>query len=176
MSFDLLVKNGTLPDGRKADIAITGEKITAVEPGITAPARQTIDAAGQLVSPPFVDPHFHMDSTLSYGLPRINKSGTLLEGINLWGELKPLLTHQAVISRALAYCDWAVAQGLLCIRTHVDTCDDRLLAVEALLDVKKQVAPYIDLQLVAFPQDGYFRSPTAKANTRRGCRGRHPAF
>ena len=167
MSFDLLVKNGTLPDGRKADIAITGEKITAVEPGITAPARQTIDAAGQLVSPPFVDPHFHMDSTLSYGLPRINKSGTLLEGINLWGELKPLLTHQAVISRALAYCDWAVAQGLLCIRTHVDTCDDRLLAVEALLDVKKQVAPYIDLQLVAFPQDGYFRSPTAKANTLR---------
>jgi cytosine/creatinine deaminase len=167
MSFDLLVKNGTLPDGRKADIAITGDKITAVEPNITAPARQTIDAAGQLVSPPFVDPHFHMDATLSYGIPRINKSGTLLEGINLWGELKPLLTHEAVISRALTYCDWAVSQGLLAIRTHVDTCDDRLLAVEALLDVKKQVAPYIDLQLVAFPQDGYFRSPTAKANTLR---------
>jgi cytosine/creatinine deaminase len=167
MSFDLLVKNGTLPDGRKADIAITGEKITAVEPGITASARETIDASGQLVSPPFVDPHFHMDATLSYGIPRINKSGTLLEGINLWGELKPLLTHEAVISRALAYCDWAVSQGLLAIRTHVDTCDDRLLAVEALLDVKKQVAPYIDLQLVAFPQDGYFRSPTAKANTLR---------
>ena len=167
MSFDLLVKNGTLPDGRKADIAITGEKITAVEPGITAPARETIDATGQLVSPPFVDPHFHMDATLSYGIPRINKSGTLLEGINLWGELKPLLTHEAVISRALTYCDWAVSQGLLAIRTHVDTCDDRLLAVEALLEVKKQVAPYIDLQLVAFPQDGYFRSPTAKANTLR---------
>ena len=167
MSFDLLVKNGTLPDGRKADIAITGEKITAVEPGITASARETIDASGQLVSPPFVDPHFHMDATLSYGIPRINKSGTLLEGINLWGELKPLLTHEAVISRALAYCDWAVSQGLLAIRTHVDTCDDRLLAVEALLDVRKQVAPYIDLQLVAFPQDGYFRSPTAKANTLR---------
>ena len=78
-----------------------------------------------------------MDATLSYGIPRINASGTLLEGIALWGELKPLLTHEAVRERALAYCDWAVSMGLLAIRTHVDTCDDRLLAVEALLDVKK---------------------------------------
>ena len=108
-----------------------------------------------------------MDATLSYGLPRINASGTLLEGIALWGELKPLLTHEAVKERALAYCDWAVSMGLLAIRTHVDTCDDRLLAVEALLEVKKQVAPYIDLQLVAFPQDGFYRSPTARENTLR---------
>lgn len=167
MSFDILVKGGSLPDGRKADIAIQGGKIAAVEANISADAREIVDATGQLVSPPFVDPHFHMDATLSYGIPRINKSGTLLEGIALWGELKPLLTHEAVIERALAYCDWAVSQGLLAIRSHVDTCDDRLLAVEALLEVKKKVAPYIDLQLVAFPQDGYFRSATAKANTLR---------
>jgi cytosine deaminase len=70
-----------------------------------------IDIRGDLVSPPFVDPHFHMDATLSYGQPRINASGTLLEGIALWGELKPLLTHEAVIERALAYCDWAVPWG-----------------------------------------------------------------
>ena len=108
-----------------------------------------------------------MDATLSYGIPRINASGTLLEGIALWGELKPLLTHEAVRDRALAYCDWAVSMGLLAIRSHVDVCDDRLLAVEALLEVKKLVAPYLDLQLVAFPQDGYFRSPTARANTLR---------
>ena len=108
-----------------------------------------------------------MDATLSYGIPRINASGTLLEGIALWGELKPLLTHEAVKERALAYCDWAVSMGLLAIRTHVDTCDDRLLAVEALLEVKKKVAPYIDLQLVAFPQDGFYRSPTARENTIR---------
>ena len=79
-----------------------------------------------------------MDATLSYGLPRINASGTLLEGIALWGELKPLLTHEAVRDRALAYCDWAVSMGLLAIRSHVDICDDRLLAVEALLEVKQQ--------------------------------------
>lgn len=167
MSFDLIVKGGVLPDGRAADIAIAGDRIAAIEPTITAEAGRVVDAGGCLVAPPFVDPHFHMDATLSYGIPRINASGTLLEGIALWGELKPLLTHEAVKERALAYCDWAVSMGLLAIRTHVDTCDDRLLAVEALLEVKREVSSYIDLQLVAFPQDGYFRDPTAKANTIR---------
>ncbi|RWB09621.1 MAG: cytosine deaminase [Mesorhizobium sp.] len=167
MAFDLIVRGGTLPDGRVADIGINGETITAIEPTLQGPARTEVDARGNLVSPPFVDPHFHMDATLSYGIPRINASGTLLEGISLWGELKPLLTHEAVRDRALAYCDWAVSMGLLAIRTHVDVCDDRLLAVEALLEVKKTVAPYIDLQLVAFPQDGFYRSPTARENTIR---------
>jgi cytosine/creatinine deaminase len=108
-----------------------------------------------------------MDATLSYGLPRVNQSGTLLEGIALWGELKPLLTQEALIERALNYCDWAVAKGLLAIRSHVDICDGRLLAMEALLEVKKRVAPYLDLQLVAFPQDGLLRAPTALANLKR---------
>ncbi|TPJ16695.1 amidohydrolase family protein [Mesorhizobium sp. B2-7-3] len=167
MDFDLIVRGGTLPDGGIADIGISGETIAAIEPKLDGSARTEVDAHGNLVSPPFVDPHFHMDATLSYGLPRINASGTLLEGIALWGELKPLLTHEAVRDRALAYCDWAVSMGLLAIRTHVDVCDDRLLAVEALLEVKKIVAPYIDLQLVAFPQDGFYRSPTARKNTIR---------
>ena len=167
MSFDLIVKGGTLPDDTVADIAVSGDRIAAVEPDIAAEAGRVIDASDCLVSPPFVDPHFHMDATLSYGIPRINASGTLLEGIALWGELKPLLTHEAVKERALRYCDWAVSMGLLAIRTHVDTCDDRLLAVEALLEVKREVAPYIDLQLVAFPQDGFYRDPTARENTIR---------
>lgn len=167
MAFDLIVRGGTLPDGRVADIGISSETIAAIEPTLQGPARTEVDARGNLVSPPFVDPHFHMDATLSYGIPRINASGTLLEGISLWGELKPLLTHEAVRDRALAYCDWAVSMGLLAIRTHVDVCDDRLLAVEALLEVKKTVAPYIDLQLVAFPQDGFYRAPSARENTIR---------
>ncbi|MCA0049781.1 amidohydrolase family protein [Mesorhizobium sp. B283B1A] len=167
MDFDLIVRGGTLPDGTIADIGIIGETIAAIEPELNVTAGVAIDAYGNLVSPPFVDPHFHMDATLSYGIPRINASGTLLEGISLWGELKPLLTHEAVRDRALAYCDWAVSMGLLAIRTHVDVCDDRLLAVEALLDVKKTIAPYLDLQLVAFPQDGFYRSPTARQNTIR---------
>ncbi|WP_018387000.1 amidohydrolase family protein [Ancylobacter sp. FA202] len=168
MSIDLLVKNARLPDGRSGiDIACEGGRIVAVEPGIEAEAGRVIDADGKLVAPPFIDPHFHMDATLSLGLPRLNQSGTLLEGIALWGELKPILTHEAVIERALRYCDLAVSQGLLAIRTHVDICDDRLLAVEALLDVREKVKDYIDLQLVAFPQDGYYRSPNAAANLTR---------
>jgi len=168
MTFDLLVRNATLPDGRSGlDIAAAGGRIVAIEPRLSGDARETLDAKGRLVCPPFVDCHFHLDATLSLGLPRLNMSGTLIEGIALWGELKPLLTHEAVAERALKYCDLAVSRGLLAIRSHVDVCDDRLTAVEALLAVKQQVAPYLDLQLVAFPQDGYLRSPTAAANLER---------
>jgi cytosine deaminase len=166
--LDLLITNATLPDGRSnMSVAVQGGRITEVTPGLQAPAHEVVDAQGLLLSPPFVDAHFHMDATLSYGLPRVNRSGTLLEGIALWGELKPLLTHEALVERALAYCDWAVARGLLAIRSHVDVCDDRLLAVQALLEVKRRVAPYLDLQLVAFPQDGVLRSPAALANLKR---------
>jgi cytosine deaminase len=166
--LDLLITHATLPDGRSnMSIAVQNGKITAVEPGLQATARETVDASGYLLSPPFVDPHFHMDATLSYGLPRVNESGTLLEGIALWGELKPLLKAEAIIERALAYCDWAVAKGLLAIRSHVDTSDASLLAVDALLEVKKQVAPYIDLQLVAFPQDGVLRTQGGVDNLKR---------
>jgi cytosine/creatinine deaminase len=165
--FDLIIKSGTLPDGQVSDIGMKGARITAIEPLDGAEAGQVIDATGDLVSPPFVDPHFHMDATLSYGLPRINASGTLLEGIGLWGELKQVMTQEDVIARALQYCDWAASMGLLAIRSHVDTCDDRLLGVESLLQVREHVKDYIDLQLVAFPQDGFYRDPTARANTIR---------
>ena len=95
--------------------------------------------------------NFHMDATLSYGTPRINASGTLLEGIGLWGELKEVMTQDEVKARALEYCDWAASLGLLAIRSHVDTCDDRLLGVEALLDVRETVKDYIDLQTRRLP-------------------------
>ena len=169
--LDLLIHDATLADGRTGmGVAVQDGVITEVTAGLSplnAPARAIVDAEGQLLSAPFVDAHFHMDATLSYGLPRVNASGTLLEGIALWGELKPMLTQEALVERALAYCDWAVAKGLLAIRSHVDICDDRLLAVDALLEVKRRVAPYLDLQLVAFPQDGILRAPTALANLKR---------
>jgi cytosine deaminase len=166
--MDVIIRNTALPDGRTGqDIGIEGGRIAAVQPALPAKGREEIDAAGRLASPPFVDAHFHMDATLSYGLPRVNRSGTLLEGIALWGELKPLLTRDALVERALQYCDWAVARGLLAIRSHVDVCDARLLAVEALLEVKRRVAAYLDLQLVAFPQDGLLRSPDAFDNLER---------
>jgi len=166
--MDLVIRNATLPDGSQhVDIGIESGRIAAVGVALDMRGAQEIDAGGDLVTPPFVDAHFHMDATLSYGLPRVNASGTLLEGIALWGELKPTLTQEALVERALQYCDWAVGRGLLAIRSHVDICDDRLLAVEALLHVREKVAPYLDLQLVAFPQDGLLRSPTAFANLKR---------
>ena len=170
--MDLIIRRASLPRSvsqhkEVVDIGIEAGRIVAVESRLAASAQEEIDAAGSLVTPPFVDPHFHMDATLSYGLPRVNASGTLLEGIALWGELKPQLTQEALIERALQYCDWAVARGLLAIRSHVDVCDPRLLAVEALLEVKRRVAPYLDLQLVAFPQDGVLRTAGAFDNLKR---------
>ena len=160
--MDLIIRNANLPDGRFGiDIGIKDGKIVALEVALTAKGQEEINVSGYLVSPPFVDAHFHMDATLSLGQPRLNQSGTLLEGITLWGELKPYLTVDAIKERALKFCDLAVARGLLAIRSHVDVCDPRLLAVDALLEVKKEVAPYLDLQLVAFPQDGFFSSPQA---------------
>ncbi|MBE5315814.1 MAG: amidohydrolase family protein [Xanthomonadales bacterium] len=169
MSFDLLVRDAALADGRRGvDVGVRGGRIVAIAPALPAEhAGEVIEARGRLLSAPLVDAHFHMDAALSLGLPRLNASGTLLEGIALWGELKPHLTVEAVVQRALAYCDMAAAQGLLHIRSHVDVCDPRLLAVDALLEVKRQVAGYIDLQLVAFPQDGYLRAPGAIENLQR---------
>jgi len=166
--LDLLVRNAALPDGRtRMSIAVQDGRITEVAEGLLAPAHETLDAQGLLVSPPFVDAHFHLDSALTHGQPRVNESGTLLEGIALWGELKPHLTVDAIIERALRYCDWAVARGLLAIRSHVDTSHASLLTVQALLEVKQRVAPYLDLQLVAFPQDGLLRTPDGLCNLKR---------
>ncbi|WP_250525670.1 amidohydrolase family protein [Caballeronia sp. GAWG2-1] len=166
--MDLIIRRAALVRGRElVDIGMEAGRIVAIEPHLSAIAREEIDADGSLVTAPFVDAHFHMDATLSYGLPRVNASGTLLEGIALWGELKPELTQEALVERAMQYCDWAVGRGLLAIRTHVDVCDPRLLAVEALLEVKRRVKPYLDLQLVAFPQDGVLRSAGAFENLKR---------
>ena len=166
--LDLLITQATLPDGRNnMSVAVEAGRIIEVSAGLSAPAHETLDAGGHLLSPPFCDPHFHLDATLSYGLPRVNQSGTLLEGIALWGELKPLLTEEALVERALAYGDWAVAKGLLAIRSHVDTSDPSLLPVRAMLEAKRRMAPYLDLQLVAFPQDGVLRSPGGLDNLKR---------
>jgi cytosine deaminase len=158
--FDLLVKNAVLPNGRSGvDIGCKGDRIAAVERDISAEARQVIEAEGCLLAPPFVDPHFHMDATLSLGTPRMNMSGTLLEGIELWGELKAVQSIDDIIERALRYCDLAVSMGIGAIRSHVDTCDPNLTGVQALLEVRNRVKGYLDLQLVAFPQDGVLRDP-----------------
>src|SRR6201991_1952692 len=163
--MDLIIRHASLPDGRRdVDIGIVDGRFAAIQPGLPAQGAEEIDAAGRLGSSPFRDAHFHMVVALSPGPARLRAPRPALARIALWGELKPVLTQQALVDRAMAYCDMAVAQGLLATRSHVDVCDDRLLATEALLEVKRRVAPYLHLELVAFPQDGLLRSPTAKAN------------
>ena len=166
--LDLLIKNANLPDGRTGvDIAVDKGRIVEVGPQVEVQAGRDIDATGRLVTSPFVDSHFHLDSTLSYGQPRVNQSGTLLEGIELWGEFKSDLTVENVKARAGELCRWAIARGTLAIRSHVDVSDDKLLAVEALLELRQDFRPYMDIQLVAFPQDGYFRYGPNAANLER---------
>jgi len=154
---DLLIKNARFKDNEVQDILILNKVIAEIGNIGESQDVPSIDAKGYFVTAPFVDSHFHLDATLSYGIPRVNQSGTLLEGIKLWGELKPNLTADALKERARKLCKWAIARGTLAIRSHVDISDSSLLAVEAMLDIKNEFRPWLDLQLVAFPQDGLIR-------------------
>ena len=157
MSFDLAVRGVNLPRGDTGvDIGVKGGLIAEIGPQL-GPAAREIDGAGGLATTPFVDAHFHLDATLSLGMNgERNESGTLAEGIALWGRMAPDITAENYRERALRYCDIAVSQGLLAVRTHVDVTDRGLLAARTLAAVKREVAPYLDLQLVAFPQMGFF--------------------
>ena len=159
---DLIIRNCLNEDGDITDILIKDKTIVENSSKIDVSDIPQIDAKNHFVTTPFVDSHFHMDATLSYGLPRVNRSGTLLEGIKLWGELKPTLTIDAIKDRARELCKWSIARGTLAIRSHVDVSGKDLLAVEALLDIKEEMKDWIDLQLVAFPQDGLLRSNCIK--------------
>ena len=159
---ELIIRNCNFGNDDKTCIYIKNGIIEDIDPKIPKIGCPEIDAKNYFVTSPFVDSHFHMDATLSYGLPRVNQSGTLLEGIQLWGELKPTLTKDAIKSRARKLCKWAIARGTLIIRSHVDVSGDNLLAVEALLEIKDEMKEYIELQLVAFPQDGLLRSSCHK--------------
>jgi len=166
--LDLVIRNANLTDGRTGiDIAVEKGRIVDVGTDLEARAGREIDASDRLVTPPFVDSHFHLDSTMSYGRPRVNQSGTLLEGIELWGEFKANLTVDNIKARAAEVCRWAIARGTLAIRSHVDVSDDNLTAVIALLELRDEFKPYIDVQLVAFPQDGYLRHRPNAANLER---------
>src|SRR5690349_8605026 len=168
MSHDFIVRHARLP--RRAglvDIAIDDGKSARVADDIADSATREIEAAGRLVSPPFIDAHVHLDAVLTVGQPRYNASGTLLEGIQIWSERKPSLTREDVKRRVLEEVRWEVAQGTLHIRSHVDVCDPELTALRALLEVREEVRDICDLQLVAFPQDGIMSFPSGRELMRR---------
>ncbi len=166
--MDLVVRNAFLRKKEGLwDIGISGGKFEAVERRLSAKGAEEIDARGKIVSPPFIDPHLHLDAVLSVGDPEYNISGTLLEGIRIWGERKKTLTKETIKKNALEAIKWAVVNGTLKIRTHVDTTDPTLKTVEALVEVREAVKGLIDLQIVAFPQDGIYTFPEGEALMRR---------
>lgn len=121
--------------------------------------QQIIDVEGSLVLPPFIEPHIHLDTTLTAGEPNWNESGTLFEGIQRWAERKELLTLEDVKTRAKTALKWQIAQGIQHVRTHVDVTDPELTALKAMLEVKEEMSPFVDLQIVAFPQEGILSYP-----------------
>jgi len=155
--MDLVIKNAKLRrKNHLVDIGIKDGKIAAIENKLQVDGVKEIDAKGNLVTPPFCDPHLHLDAVLSVGDPRYNLTGTLLEGIKIWGERKPSLTKEILKKNAIEAIKWEIANGTLKIRTHADVCDPRLLTVEALLEVKEEMKDLVDIQVVAFPQDGIY--------------------
>lgn len=158
--MDIILRNAKLRNREElVDVGIDKGKIECIAVKINATADEEIDAKGNMVSPPFVDPHLHLDAVLSVGDPRYNMTGTLLEGIQIWGERKPTLTKEIIKRNAIEAIKWEVANGTLKIRTHADTTDPTLLTVESLLEVKDEMKDLVDLQIVAFPQDGIYTSP-----------------
>jgi cytosine deaminase len=158
--YDILLRQGRLlydvDRVEQVDVAIQNGKIVAVAPFIEGTAGLELDVANQLISPPFVESHIHLDSALTAGNPRWNQSGTLFEGIEIWRDYKQSLSLDNVKQRAIATLKQQAAQGVLFVRSHADVSESSLTALQALLEVREEVKDWMTLQVVAFPQDGMY--------------------
>jgi cytosine deaminase len=153
---ELVVRNARLLDGRLVDLVAVDGRWTKIAKSVDVDGATEIDADSRLVTAPLVDCHLHLDATLTAGRPRWNDSGTLIEGIQVWGELKPSLTEQDVFERAYEVVRWSVAQGTLFIRAHADVSGENEAMVRGLLRLRDEVADLCTLQVTAFPQDGIY--------------------
>ncbi|WP_105610066.1 cytosine deaminase [Cronobacter malonaticus] len=146
-------------------LVLDGGIIKAITPqtAMQAPHESDLDAQGGLVIPPLVEPHIHLDATLTAGEPEWNMSGTLFEGIERWGQRKATITHEDTKRRAHATIGMLRDHGIQHVRTHVDVTDPTLAALKAMLEVKEEARHLIDLQIVAFPQEGIESFPQGRA-------------
>lgn len=155
--MELIIRNVKLRDRKDlVDIGIENGLFNEISNNIEAKGVKEIDAKGNLLSLPFVESHVHLDSALSAGNPRYNNSGTLLEGIQIWGERKLSLTKDDIKTNAIETLKWLITNGVLKVRTHTDSTEKNLITLQSLLEVKEEMKDYIDIQVVAFPQDGIF--------------------
>lgn len=159
MDATLLLRRSRLVDGSVVDIAIAHDKIIAIDADLPITAATEIDVDGQLVIPPFVESHIHLDSAMTAGGPRWNQSGTLFEGIDIWRERKASLTIEDVKERAIRTLKQQARYGVLFVRSHADVSEPGLIALKGLLEVREAVKDWMSLQVVAFPQDGLYGSP-----------------
>lgn len=160
-TYDIIIRQGQVLGvaefaGQLVDVGIAAGKIIAIAPRLPNFAILELSAQGQLISPPFVESHIHLDSALTSGEPRWNESGNLFEGIEIWGERKQSLTLADVKERAIAALKLQAALGVLFVRSHVDVSEPQLIALKGLLEVREAVKDWINLQIVAFPQDGIY--------------------
>jgi cytosine deaminase len=156
--YQLIVRGARLWD-EIVDVGIANGRVGRIAARIDEQAGREIEAHGRLVSPPFIESHVHLDTTLTAGEPRWNESGTLFEGIKIWSERKNSLTHEDVVARATELLRWQAAQGVLHVRTHADVTDAEFTGLKALLEVKEKVRGWVDVQIVAFPQEGMLSYP-----------------
>ncbi len=156
--MDLLVRNVRVGEGL-VDLGIEGGRFVRIAPELDADGAQTLDGGGRLATPPLVDCHLHLDASLTAGRPRYNQSGTLIEGIQVWGELKESLTADDVFERASEIVRWSAAQGTLFIRAHADVSAKNEAPLRGLLRVRDELADLVTIQVTAFPQDGIYSHP-----------------
>jgi cytosine/creatinine deaminase len=156
--YELILRGAQLGD-EVVDVGIGDGRIERIAARIGDRAGREVEAHRRLVSPPFIESHVHLDTTLTAGEPRWNESGTLFEGIQIWSERKRSLTHDDVVRRATQLLGWQAAQGVLHVRTHADVTDPEFKGLKALLEVKEKVRGWTDVQIVAFPQEGMLSYP-----------------
>lgn len=159
MPYDLILRQCRLLNNEIVDIGIHNSLITSISPEIPESGQLELNIHTQLVSPPFVESHIHLDSALTAGEPRWNQSGTLFEGIEIWRERKQNLSLEDVKKRAKETLKLQASQGVLFVRTHADVSESTLTALQALLEVREEVKDWITVQVVAFPQDGIYGGP-----------------
>ena len=157
----MLIKNVHIDNHEEtSDVRIVNGKFKEIAPELTAVANeQVIDGKGNVLLPPFVDSHVHLDATLTAGQPEWNESGTLFDGIRIWSEREQDLTKEDVKKRARKTIENMVGHGIQHVRSHVDVTDPHLIAAQALLELREELKDQIDLQLVAFPQEGILSYP-----------------
>ncbi|EHI9271294.1 cytosine deaminase [Vibrio vulnificus] len=161
----LLIKNATLK-GQKGlqQILIEDGQFTRIEDNNVELnyTGDVLDAEGGMAVAPFCEPHIHLDTTQTAGEPSWNISGTLFEGIERWAERKETLSIEDVKSRAKQTLKWQIANGVQHVRTHVDVSDPTLIALKAMVEVREEMKEWVDIQIVAFPQEGILSYPNGK--------------